>query len=90
MDRKLNWLNAQIDRMQADTGIARSLAGVAYELDENDIQLLQMAARMRATRPEAAKPTTIFRATLLDRMMRVIEGEDKSDPPAPRPRIARL
>ncbi len=68
MDLKLDWLNGQIDLMQADRSLAQHVIA-GYEPDAEDIEMLQMATRLNASRPNAATPDVDFLTSLRARML---------------------
>ena len=68
MDPKLDWLNNQIDLMQADKSLnPHSIP--AYEPVAEDIAMLQVAARLHASRPGACVPAADFLERLRARML---------------------
>jgi hypothetical protein len=68
MDLKLDWLNSQVDLMQADKGLNPHTV-VGYEPDADDLAMLQMAARLNASRPGAGTPGEDFIERLRVRML---------------------
>lgn len=68
MDLKLDWLNNQIDFMQADKGLDPH-GSAGYEPDPEDIAMLQVAARLNASRPGAGAPGGDFIEQLRARML---------------------
>ena len=73
MNQKYEWLNIQIDRMQAERSILPRAANGEYMPGIEDIAMLQMAAQMKALRPGAGSPRPDFLTDLRARMLAVVE-----------------
>ena len=72
MTSKYDWLDSEIDRLQAEKGL--SLANdVASDHPTVCLQLLQMAAQLKSLRPGAADPTPSFLADLRARVLAACE-----------------
>lgn len=79
MDSKYDWLNSQIDRLQAGMALSVSLPGVEHRPGAEDIGLLRMAARLSAARPGRAELDPAFKAQLGARVRAAAEAA----PPPP-------
>jgi hypothetical protein len=64
MDPRYDWLNRQIDTLQAGKSPKRCLADLANEVEAGDIALLMVAARLNGLRAQAARPDPVFVAGL--------------------------
>jgi hypothetical protein len=68
MDPKFDWLNDQINLMQADKSLDPHTSP-GYEPDAEHIAMLQVAARLHASRPGAGTPDGHFLDSLRARML---------------------
>jgi hypothetical protein len=69
MDLRLEWLNQQIDLMQADRSLDAGGAGTGYEPDAGDVSVLRMAAHFNARRAGAGQPDPEFLSSLRARVL---------------------
>ena len=68
MNPRIDWLNGQIDRMQAGRGMAAIDLAIGDAPGET-IALLQMAAQLNSLRPGALEPAPGFLAGLRERVL---------------------
>lgn len=68
MEDKFDWLNNQIENMQADMSLL-SLGIAGYEPDDEDLDMLKMAAWLNASRPSVGNPDETFVGNLRARML---------------------
>lgn len=86
MDTRVEWLNNQIERMQADLHLLPRDPELRYEPDEEDLAVLQMAALFNSLRPDAGQPQQSFLSDLRSCVLAVAEGRAEEG----RPRFSRL
>ena len=75
MNPQLDWLNDQIDHMQAGKSLQSSLDYMLEGEPGELMAMLQMAAQLNSLRPGAMRPDAGFIAGLRERVM-VACGED--------------
>ena len=80
MDNKYNWLNDQIERLQAGRGIASAPHTDAYQPDDEDVLMLQMAALLNSGRPGATDPEPGFLERLRGQVIAVLDEPRLSMP----------
>lgn len=68
MDPRYDWLNIQVDRLQAGETLRRDISRVAYEPRDVDATLLEMAAKLNGLRPGASCPDRAFVVDLRNRV----------------------
>jgi hypothetical protein len=88
MDARLDWLNNQINCMQADRRLTASDPALQYQPDAEDLVLLQMAAQLNSLRPGAVQPDRAFLAGLRSCVLSAVESGHSL--PRKRPRSSRL
>jgi len=69
MNRTIDWLNDQIDHLQADRSLLRPVAANKVCAENEDAALLQIAAHLNSLRPGALDPDLIFLASLKARIL---------------------
>lgn len=68
MEPGYEWLNGQIDRMQADRALHPDVPGVEYRPGAGDLSMLKLAAQLNSMRQGASRPDPLFRSRLRDRL----------------------
>jgi hypothetical protein len=74
MDAQFDWLNKQIDNMQAGKSLLKGRAPNEYEPSADDVDILGFAARLNALRPGAATPASGFISALRERVLASVES----------------
>ena len=69
MDLRLDWLNEQIDLMQADRRLDPLGSATGYRPDTGDLAALRMAAQLHASRAGAGRPDPDFLVGLRARVL---------------------
>jgi hypothetical protein len=72
METKFDWLNTQIDHMQADERLTPNVSEAGYRPGREDIELLVMAAELKSLRPGAGEPRPEFLSDLRVRMLAAV------------------
>jgi hypothetical protein len=72
MDLRFEWLNEQIDLIQADKRLNPGAGKSGYMPDAGDLTALRMAVKLNAARPGAGKPDPDFLAGLRARVLAAV------------------
>ena len=80
MDRKIEakyeWFNTHIDRLQQDRSLAQAVPEQPFVPGAFDIEMLEMAATFRASRPGAGSPDASFVKSLRSRVLSAVGETD--------------